>query len=69
VSNARMNARSHEHTSCPGTALMRGLTPATSAPGLSSPLPHLHRDWARPCHICAGTGLAPATFVHSAHTA
>ena len=28
---------------------------ATSAPGLGSPLPHLHRD----CHICTGTGLAP----------
>jgi len=28
-------------------------------PGLGSPLPHLHRDWARPCHICTGTGLAP----------
>jgi hypothetical protein len=39
------------------------LTPGlpASAPGLGSPLPHLHRDWARPCHICAGTGLAPAT--------
>jgi hypothetical protein len=26
--------------------------------------PHLHqdRDWARPCHICAGTGLAAATL-------
>jgi hypothetical protein len=24
-------------------------------------VPHLHRDWARPCHICTGTGLAPAT--------
>jgi hypothetical protein len=23
--------------------------------------PRLHRDWARPCHICTGTGLAPAT--------
>jgi hypothetical protein len=22
---------------------------------------HLRRDWARPCHICAGTGLTPAT--------
>jgi hypothetical protein len=35
--------------------------PATSAPGLGSFLPHLHRDWARPpaapCHICSGTGL------------
>jgi hypothetical protein len=39
-------------TSAPGL----GLTPATSAPGLGAPLPHLHRDWAQPCHICAGTG-------------
>jgi hypothetical protein len=31
-----------------------GLTPATSAPRLGSPLPHLHRDWAHPCHICTG---------------
>jgi hypothetical protein len=30
---------------------------ATSAPGLGSPLPHLRRDWAHLCHICAGTGL------------
>ena len=46
-----------------------GLTPSTSASGLGShhliasglgsPLPHLHRDWARP--ICIGTGLSPAT--------
>jgi hypothetical protein len=33
----------------------------------SSPLPHQCRDrsrslnWAHPCHICTGTGLAPAT--------
>jgi hypothetical protein len=26
-----------------------------------SPLPHLRRDWAHPRHICAGTGLSPAT--------
>ena len=26
-------------------------------PELGSPLPHLHRDWARPCHICTGNGL------------
>ena len=38
---------------CTGT----GLAPATSAPGMGSPLPHLHRDWARPFHICAGTRL------------
>jgi hypothetical protein len=46
---------------------------ATSAPGLGSPRPHLHwgrgsflphlrRDWARPAHICAGTGLVPPTL-------
>jgi hypothetical protein len=35
--------------------------PHLRAPGLGSPLPHLRRDWARPCHICAGTGLTPAT--------
>jgi hypothetical protein len=29
-------------------------TPPTSAPGLGSPRPHLHRDWAHPCHACAG---------------
>ena len=34
---------------------------ATSAPGLGSPRPHLHRDWAHPCHICTRTGPAPAT--------
>jgi hypothetical protein len=39
--------------------LTLGSLPATSAPGLGSPLPHLHREWARPCHICTGTGLAP----------
>jgi hypothetical protein len=42
---------------CDGT----GLTPATSAPGMGSPLPHLRRDWAHPCHICTGTALTPAT--------
>jgi hypothetical protein len=26
-----------------------------------SPLPHLHQDWAHPCHTCAETGLTPAT--------
>jgi hypothetical protein len=28
---------------------------ATSAPGLRSLLPHLHRDCAHCCHICTGT--------------
>ena len=41
----------------------RGRVPtrATSAPGLGAPVPHLHRDWAHPCHICTGTWLAHAT--------
>jgi hypothetical protein len=37
------------------------LTPATSAPGLGSPRPHLHRDSAHPAHTCSVTGHAPAT--------
>jgi hypothetical protein len=36
---------------CTGTAL----TPATSAPGLRSRLPRLHRDCAHACHVCTGT--------------
>jgi hypothetical protein len=34
---------------------------ATSAPGLGSPQPLMHRDLAHPCHICTGTGLTSAT--------
>jgi hypothetical protein len=36
---------------CAGT----GPTAATSAPGLGSPLPHLHRDWADRCRIMTST--------------
>jgi hypothetical protein len=36
----------------------RQCAPAASVPGLGPPLPHLHRDWARPSHICPRTGLA-----------
>jgi hypothetical protein len=38
-----------------------GLIPPTPAPGLGPPLPHLHWDWAHPCHRCTGAELAPAT--------
>ena len=39
------NGHCQEHCRiCTGT----GLPPATSAPRLGSPLPHLHRDWASP---------------------
>jgi hypothetical protein len=44
-------------TSAPG---LRSPLPH-SAPGLGSPLPHLHRDFAHRCHICTGTGLTAAT--------
>jgi hypothetical protein len=37
-----------------GTLDRRG---PTAALGSGSPLPHLRRDWARPRHICTGTGL------------
>jgi hypothetical protein len=48
-------------TSAPGPGLALWTShPATSAPELGPPRPHLHRDWAHPVHICAGTGLAPA---------
>jgi hypothetical protein len=47
---------------CAVGVLATGALPtATSAPGLGSPLPHLHEHWARPCHICTGTGLTAAT--------
>jgi hypothetical protein len=36
------------------------LTPPTSALAPGSPLPHLHRSWLIPAHICTGTGLTPA---------
>ena len=55
----------HSSASLPG----QGLAPATSVPGLRSPLPHLYRDCARPCHICTGTALAPATSVRAGRVA
>ena len=33
---------------------------------LGSPLPHLHRKWAHPCHICTGTGPTRAASSSSA---
>ena len=44
---------------CTGT----GLTPATSAPGLGSPLPHLHRDRA-PRHMHTHTSTPRASAAH-----
>ncbi len=50
-----------------------GLAPATSAPGLGSPLPRLHRDWGSPLpHLRRGLGLtaatsAPGTVAHLCH--
>jgi hypothetical protein len=36
-------------------------SPAPIAQEPGSLLPHLRRDWAHPCHICAWTGLTSAT--------
>jgi hypothetical protein len=47
----------HPSHICPRTRL----GPATSAPGLGSPLTHLHRDWPQPLQHLHGTGLGPAT--------
>ena len=48
--------------------------PFAGTPGLGSPLPHphrdwahlphLHRDWAHPCHIGTGAGLTPLPHLH-----
>jgi hypothetical protein len=46
---------------CRPRSTWAGLTPALSALGLSTFVPHLRRDWVHPCHICAGTGCTPAT--------
>ena len=58
----RTGARSASGLRTTGTASRAGAQRrcprTTSAPGLGSPLPHLHRDWARPCHICTGTGTS-----------
>ena len=45
-----------------GATFKVGSPAAASAPALGSPLPHLHRDWAHPCHVCTGTGLTTAAF-------
>ena len=42
----------------PRICIRTGLTPATSASGLGSSRPHLHREWAHSGHICTGTGLS-----------
>jgi hypothetical protein len=44
-------------SSCGGQQRVSGSPPATSAPGLGSPLPHLHRDWAS----APGLGSSRAT--------
>ena len=48
-------ARGEVHQPVAALPAAGGPTPATSAPGLGSPPPHLHRDWAHPRHICTGT--------------
>ena len=43
----------HQRSRVAFTSCESGLTPATSVPGLGSPLPHLHRDWAGPAATAA----------------
>jgi hypothetical protein len=60
AARCRLGAAATHAWICAGT----GLAPATSAPGLGSPLPHLSRYMrAVPLIylLCTGTGLAPAT--------
>jgi hypothetical protein len=47
-------------TAAPGTRSAGQALPSLE-PGLGSPCPHLHQDWAHPAHICAGAGLIPRT--------
>ena len=42
----------------PGSPPASGVHPSL---GLGARLPHLHRGWARACHICTDTGRTPAT--------
>ena len=54
-------ARARRSAGCPPSAPGLVRTVPHAEWDLSSPLPHLHRDWARPCHVCIGTGLTAAT--------
>ena len=47
---------------CSGSGKVRSLL---SPSRMGSPLPHLHRDLARPGHVCTGTGLAAATITRA----
>ncbi len=49
--------------------ILKELTRPRRGFGPTPVCPHLRRDWARPAHICAGTGLAPCPDLHrdSAH--
>ena len=55
---AASSAWAHTHSTT-ATSRRRGSRPSTATIGRHGPLPHLHRDWARPCHICTGTGGHP----------
>ena len=58
----RTFARSPEHTrERRGTAPLLYLVTPVRPPGHTPP-PHLHRDWARRCHICTRTGLPPSAY-------
>jgi hypothetical protein len=53
------------HATCQGWVCLPSAVPRRTRPlNLGLPLPHLHRDWAHPCHICSsGTG-PPSPHLH-----
>ena len=67
VAPLRRHGRRGNDTCAPAQGSGSGALPrpATSAPGLGSPRPHLHPDWAYPGHICTWTGLTHAHRVVS----
>jgi hypothetical protein len=64
VSKPQTTLASFENTHCPsctGAPTLGHSCVHWPAHLLEHALPHLHRDWACPRHICTGTKLAPAT--------
>ena len=50
VTNMLEQGREETSRYCTTSAPGLGLIPDTTAPGVGSPVPHLHRDWAHRCH-------------------
>ena len=56
----------HSSTSNPKSPTSPGAAPRPLSV-MGPPQPHLHRDWAHPCHIRTGTGLTRATSAPGLH--